>query len=312
MFACISADGGRASHGVGLLHRLAGLEGTYAVALTAPGAYLQQFWDATHGRRGSRRAAKQVSAADRVVPSFRLRSSICDQARFLFRRTCRSRSCLSDRDGRSEAHRTHKLVEQHSPHWVVLVVADAAGYQVDFVGGHGGEPDREVRELAIEPRPARVRGRRVGSLQRVCARDLPVEGRGRRTGWRRWCQSVAGDEIAAGELPDGVAGGRVVGVPASVDDLGLVARVVCVCEVGAVREKAERGSVPELRCASVYARTVSSGCASSSSSRSRWRSVRFLGRLSHMYRVCLSRSRWCFDSSRRTSSTAFERWLLTW
>jgi hypothetical protein len=26
------------SHGVGLLHRLAGLEGTYAVALTAPGA----------------------------------------------------------------------------------------------------------------------------------------------------------------------------------------------------------------------------------------------------------------------------------
>ena len=42
----------RASHGVGLLHRLAGLEGTYAVALTAPGTYLQQFWDATpRGRR---------------------------------------------------------------------------------------------------------------------------------------------------------------------------------------------------------------------------------------------------------------------
>jgi hypothetical protein len=32
-----------ASHGVGLLHRLAGHEGTYAVDLTAPGAYLQQF-----------------------------------------------------------------------------------------------------------------------------------------------------------------------------------------------------------------------------------------------------------------------------
>src|SRR5206468_2213956 len=37
----------RASHGVGLLHRLAGLEGTYAVALTAPGGYLQQSLDAT-------------------------------------------------------------------------------------------------------------------------------------------------------------------------------------------------------------------------------------------------------------------------
>src|ERR1700729_2985641 len=35
------------SHGVGLLHRLAGLEGTYAVALTAPGTHLQHFWDAT-------------------------------------------------------------------------------------------------------------------------------------------------------------------------------------------------------------------------------------------------------------------------
>src|SRR5437868_2447436 len=40
----------RATHGVGLLHRLPGLEGTYAVALTAPRAYLQQFWDATRGR----------------------------------------------------------------------------------------------------------------------------------------------------------------------------------------------------------------------------------------------------------------------
>jgi hypothetical protein len=32
-----------ASHGVGLLHRLAGLEGTYAVVSTAPDEYLQQF-----------------------------------------------------------------------------------------------------------------------------------------------------------------------------------------------------------------------------------------------------------------------------
>ena len=37
-----------ASHGVGLLQSsVAGLEGTYAVALTAPGAYLQQSLDAT-------------------------------------------------------------------------------------------------------------------------------------------------------------------------------------------------------------------------------------------------------------------------
>src|SRR5205807_10335083 len=38
-----------ASHGVGLLHRLAGLEGTYAVSLTAPDPYLQQSLDATAG-----------------------------------------------------------------------------------------------------------------------------------------------------------------------------------------------------------------------------------------------------------------------
>ncbi len=44
-----------ASHGVGLLHRLPGLEGTYAVALTAPGAHLQQLWDATFGLRDARR-----------------------------------------------------------------------------------------------------------------------------------------------------------------------------------------------------------------------------------------------------------------
>jgi hypothetical protein len=44
MLACISADVSYgASHGIGLLHFLAGLEGTYAVALTPPNAYLQQF-----------------------------------------------------------------------------------------------------------------------------------------------------------------------------------------------------------------------------------------------------------------------------
>src|SRR5689334_16641934 len=36
-----------ASHGVGLHHRLPGLEGTYAVATTAPAAYLQRSLDAT-------------------------------------------------------------------------------------------------------------------------------------------------------------------------------------------------------------------------------------------------------------------------
>src|SRR5450631_3717316 len=68
------------------------------------------------------------------------------------------------------------------------------------------------------------------------------------------------------------------------------------------------------RVAAVHlkARTVASGWASSLSKRSRWRSVRFAGRLSHMYRVFASSSRWCFDSSRRTSSTAFERCDRTW
>src|SRR6059058_4903694 len=47
-----------ASHGVGLLHRLAGLEGTYAVALTAPRAYLQQSLDATQPEAKYRGASK--------------------------------------------------------------------------------------------------------------------------------------------------------------------------------------------------------------------------------------------------------------
>ena len=44
---------------VGLLHRLAGLEGTYAVALTAPGTYLQQFWDASSEGRDNRGRTKR-------------------------------------------------------------------------------------------------------------------------------------------------------------------------------------------------------------------------------------------------------------
>src|SRR5437588_1679714 len=51
-----------ASHGVGLLHRLPGLEGTYAVALTAPHAYLQQFWDTTYHTVVSRLARKESLA----------------------------------------------------------------------------------------------------------------------------------------------------------------------------------------------------------------------------------------------------------
>src|SRR5437764_4036377 len=43
----------RASHGVGLLRRLAGLEGTYAVALTAPVTHLQQSWECAQSRRWS-------------------------------------------------------------------------------------------------------------------------------------------------------------------------------------------------------------------------------------------------------------------
>ena len=43
----------RASHGVGLLHRLAGLEGTYAVATTAPNAQLQQSLECAQSRRWS-------------------------------------------------------------------------------------------------------------------------------------------------------------------------------------------------------------------------------------------------------------------
>ena len=57
-----------ASHGVGLLHRLAGPEGTYAVLLTAPDAYLQQFLDATPrapGRNSHRLGSRDGMSAGR-------------------------------------------------------------------------------------------------------------------------------------------------------------------------------------------------------------------------------------------------------
>jgi hypothetical protein len=37
-----------------------------------------------------------------------------------------------------------KLVDEWTPDGVVLVVADAAGDEVGFVGGDGRQPDREV------------------------------------------------------------------------------------------------------------------------------------------------------------------------
>ena len=43
-----------------------------------------------------------------------------------------------------------------------------------------------------------------------------------------------------------VVGGGVVGAPAAVDDLGMVAGVVGVGEEGALREQAQRGPVAEL------------------------------------------------------------------
>jgi hypothetical protein len=90
-----------ASHGVGLLHRLAGLEGTYAVALTASGRYLQQFWDATFvlpGIRflGSRSTALTKELRDPGGPS---RECACAQRRAgrLARRSPQFRGLLRTR-----------------------------------------------------------------------------------------------------------------------------------------------------------------------------------------------------------------------
>src|ERR1700730_3205892 len=85
-----------------------------------------------------------------------------------------------------------ELVDERSPDRVVLEVARAAGQEVDLVRGDGGQEDRPVGELAVELRPP---GRR----------------------------DVAGSEVVGGELADESVGGGVVGAPASVDDLSMVA-----------------------------------------------------------------------------------------
>ena len=46
-----------------------------------------------------------------------------------------------------------ELVDERSPYRVVLVVAHPAAQEIDFVGGDGGKPDRQVGELAVEPGP---------------------------------------------------------------------------------------------------------------------------------------------------------------
>ena len=138
------------------------------------------------------------------------------------------------------------MIEQRSPVRVVLVVTDAARDEVDLVGGDGGEPDREVREFSVDPRPARVRGRRVGGLQRVRARDLAVDGGVAELAGVGGVYSVAWDVVAAGELANEVVCGGEVGAPAAVDDLRTVARVVGVREVDVGRENAQRGVEPEL------------------------------------------------------------------
>ena len=57
---------------------------------------------------------------------------------------------------------------------------------------------------------------------------------------------VAGGEVVAGELADEGVGGGIVGAPAAVDDLSVVAGVVGVAVVGAGGEQPQRGAVAEL------------------------------------------------------------------
>ena len=48
-----------------------------------------------------------------------------------------------------------ELVDEGSPHRVVLVVADPAGQEVDLVRGNGGNPDRQVGDGTTARGPAR-------------------------------------------------------------------------------------------------------------------------------------------------------------
>src|SRR6516165_2875002 len=121
-----------------------------------------------------------------------------------------------------------QLVDQRTPYRVVLVVTGAAGDEVGLVGGDGGQPDRKVGELLIEPGPQGSGGRRVGGLQLRGASDLPVQCGIAELAGVGGGLPVAGNELVAGELADEVVGGGVVGTPAAVDGLGVVAGVVGV------------------------------------------------------------------------------------
>src|SRR6478672_11310269 len=117
-----------------------------------------------------------------------------------------------------------ELVDERSPDRVVLEVARAAGQEVDLVRGDGGQEDRPVGELAVELRPPGRRGLRVGGLQCGGPGDLPVYGRVAELAAIAGGRAIAGNEVAAGELADEGVGGGVVGAPASVDDLSMVAK----------------------------------------------------------------------------------------
>ena len=139
-----------------------------------------------------------------------------------------------------------ELVDERSPDRVVLVVAHPAGQEVELIRGDGGNPDGQVGELAVEPGPLGGRGGRVGGLLGGGPGDLPVHaGVAECAGVGRG-DTVAGDEVGAGQLADEIVGGRVIGAPAAVDDLGVIAGVVGVGEEGALREQAQRGPVAEL------------------------------------------------------------------
>src|SRR5215469_11745923 len=127
-----------------------------------------------------------------------------------------------------------QLVDERSPDGVVLVVAGPAGDEVGLVGRDGGQPDRQVGELVVEPGPKGGGGGRVADLALRGAGDFPVQGGVAELAGVGGGLPVAGGEVAAGELADEVVGGGVVGAPAAVDDLGVVAGVVGEGEVGAV------------------------------------------------------------------------------
>jgi hypothetical protein len=132
-----------------------------------------------------------------------------------------------------------ELVDEGSPDRVELVVAHPAGQEVDFVGGNGGNQDRQVGELAVEPGPLGGRSRRASGLLGGGPRDLPVQGGIAEFAGVGGGECVAGNEVGTGQLADEIVGGGVVGAPAEVDDLGVVAGVVGKGEEGAVRQQAQ-------------------------------------------------------------------------